>query len=78
MSDTSRAEPGILVATSAFAATVDGRNYVIRRGDTIRDGHPLVKGRENHFAPFTISYELPEKPQKPAKPKPQKPAKPEK
>lgn len=67
MSDSKKAEPGILQCTTAFATTVDGRKYVLRGGDTVREGHPVVKGREVYFAPLTVDYELPEKPQKPAK-----------
>ena len=67
--ESSRAEPGILVATSAFATTVDGQKYVIRRGDTVRDGHPLLKdGRDVFFQPFTVAYELPAA-KKPSRPK---------
>ena len=39
-----------LVATTSFACTVKGVEYVIRQGDPVPAGHPAVKGREELFA----------------------------
>lgn len=54
-------EPDIYVATETFSADVDGTPQVIQKGITrVRRGHPLLKGREDLFAPIDlhVDYEV--------------------
>lgn len=43
----------ILVATRSFSVGT----RLVRKGETFRAGHPLIKGREDVFAPFTVDNE---------------------
>jgi hypothetical protein len=69
-------------ATKAFMAEHKGRRTTVRAGQTIREGHPLLKGREHLFEALTVDFEhttkKPPKPKKEPKPKKDKaaPAKP--
>ena len=47
-------EDGIFVCVSPFRV----KGHVIRRGTTVRVGHPLLKGREMLFRPFKVDYEF--------------------
>ena len=48
----------IYVATKAFSAIVDGRRRPIRRGDHVREGHPLLRGNEHMFTPLRVEYDV--------------------
>jgi hypothetical protein len=55
------AEAGILIASESFLTDWEGQRRIFTAGQTtIREGHPLVKGREQMFKPLTVDYELPE------------------
>ncbi len=49
---------GIFAARTGFVATIDGKYYVIRKGATVRAGHPLMKGRKELFEEFKVDYDL--------------------
>jgi hypothetical protein len=54
----------IFVAKSTFTCTVDGKRCTVRKGSTmVRQGHPVLKGREHLFEPVTPSpgFDVPEK-----------------
>lgn len=51
---------GILVALDAFTCTVDGVLYNVSKGNTVRQGHPLVTGREILFGDYAIDYDYDE------------------
>ena len=36
-------------AVESFVVTVDNQIVSVKRGDLVRAGHPLLKGRENMF-----------------------------
>lgn len=48
---------GILVATHGALVTFDGQERVIKPGDTVREGHPILLGREALFALLRPTYE---------------------
>ena len=49
----------VYVATASFQAHVDGKRIIVQRGKTrVRDGHPLLKGREHLFAPQTVRFDV--------------------
>jgi hypothetical protein len=50
-----RTDDTILVAHTAFAMS-DGR--VVHRGQTVRVGHPILKGRESMFSPLVVDFEV--------------------
>jgi len=52
----------ILIATSsAVVHSQDGHRTWIHRGrTTVREGHPILQGREHMFRPLTVDYEWPE------------------
>lgn len=60
---------GILIALDSAFFTHEGQPVTITRGKTtVREGHPILKGRENLFGPITVDFELPAAPAKtPAK-----------
>ena len=60
---------GILVATAGFSCEVDGTHHVISKGTTVREGHPILKDRENFFRPFVVDMEYTPAPAKTAPPK---------
>jgi len=47
----------IYKAKSSFVADVDGIQITVKKGDTVRGGHPVIKGRESLFEPFTVRFE---------------------
>lgn len=59
----------IFVARQAFSAHLDGVPVVVTPGDTVREGHPLLKGREQYFAVQRVKYEHREQPVKKAAPR---------
>lgn len=50
----------IFVATDSVLTDVDGENVYITAGQTAREGHPILKGREAMFVPLQVDYDLPE------------------
>jgi hypothetical protein len=59
----------ILIATETVLTTFEGENVYIYAGQTtVREGHPILKGREDMFIPVQVTYDLPEpEPKAPAK-----------
>ena len=47
----------IYQAREPFLANVGGVQLAIQRGTTVREGHPLLAGREHLFEPFTVDFE---------------------
>lgn len=47
----------ILVALDSFSCTVDGNRYDVSKGATVREGHPVIAGRESLFGPLVPHYE---------------------
>jgi hypothetical protein len=47
----------IYQAREPFLADVGGVQMVIQSRTTVREGHPLLDGREHLFEPFTVDYE---------------------
>ena len=50
----SKKDPGVVVATTSF--TVGDRT--VAKGETFREGHSIVEGREELFEPFTVDNEI--------------------
>lgn len=49
----------VYVATASFEAFVDGERVLVQRGKTrVREGHPILTGREHLFAPQTVRFEV--------------------
>jgi hypothetical protein len=48
----------ILVAKNSFSTEVNGVPQAVTKGETFREGHPVVEGREELFEPFTIDNDL--------------------
>jgi hypothetical protein len=48
----------ILVAATSAMFDQDGRRVVIKQGrTTVREGHPITRGREHLFKPFKVDFE---------------------
>lgn len=47
----------IYEATASFVANINGRVYSIRKGDTVRAGHELLRGRKNLFQRMAVRFE---------------------
>jgi hypothetical protein len=51
----------ILIATETVLTQFEGENVYIYAGQTtVREGHPILKGREAMFVPVQVHYDLPE------------------
>lgn len=49
----------ILVAKESFSTVVDGVPVSVVAGQTrVREGHPLLKGREQFFELLTVHYDV--------------------
>jgi hypothetical protein len=49
----------IYVATESFMVELDGNPVAVRKDITrVREGHPLLEGRENLFKPITAHFEV--------------------
>lgn len=48
---------GLVRAKEGLFFDVDGVPYVVTKGQTVREGHPLLRGREASFEPFLPDYE---------------------
>lgn len=46
-----RSRVNLFVAMESFVATVDGTPVAVKEGDLVREGHDLLRGREEMFAP---------------------------
>lgn len=53
------ADPKIVVARETFIARVNGREVLVKRGDTATSDSPIVKGREAMFDPFAVKWDSP-------------------
>lgn len=47
----------IYQAREPFLANIGGVSVAIQPGTTVREGHPLLAGKEHLFEPFTVDYE---------------------
>lgn len=47
----------ILVCNTSFVYEHDGVEGVVNKGTTVREGHPILKGREHNFVPFVVDME---------------------
>lgn len=50
--------PMIFVARESFTTVFNGSPISVLKGVTVRDGHPLLAGREMYFNPQKVDYEL--------------------
>lgn len=66
----------VFVAVESVLTEFEGRNVYITAGQTAREGHPIMKGRESIFAPQQVDWELPEPDAAPAAKAPSKAAAP--
>jgi hypothetical protein len=49
----------IYVARESFSAELDGVPVAVVKGQTrVREGHPLLDGRESLFEPVTVHYDV--------------------
>lgn len=49
----------IYVARESFSTILKGEHIPVVGGRTrVREGHPLLKGREHLFEPLTVDYEM--------------------
>lgn len=54
-----KTEGRIFVARESFVCDLDGVPVTVSGGTTrVREGHPLLKGREHLFEPLTVHYEV--------------------
>jgi hypothetical protein len=47
----------IYVATRSFSTVLDGASRVIQKGATVREGHPLLDGRDANFKLLVPTFE---------------------
>lgn len=53
----------IFVAAESFSTTLDGVPVAVVAGQTrVREGHPLLEGREQMFKRLTVHYDVDEAP----------------
>jgi F0F1-type ATP synthase beta subunit len=48
----------IYECVEAFSTLHDGVPITVVVGERIREGHPLLRGREMFFQPLTVTYEV--------------------
>lgn len=48
----------IFVAVESFGCEVDGRPVLVSKGDTVREGHPVLKGRESLFVVQSVRFDV--------------------
>lgn len=48
----------ILVAKESFSTEINGTPRVVTKGETFREGHPVIEGREEMFESFKVDNEL--------------------
>lgn len=52
----------IYVATTSIVTTIDGHNRSIHRGQTAREGHPILRSHGEIFVPLVPDFEVEDKP----------------
>lgn len=52
----------ILVAKHAFVFAQDGKEVSVRKGATVRVGHPILDGNAVHFESLQVDYDVEDKP----------------
>jgi hypothetical protein len=63
------AEGAILVARESVIFAYDGNQVYIHKGrTTVREGHPVLRGREDLFEPLVPTFDLDSPPPRPAAP----------
>lgn len=51
-------QESILAAKQSFVfVDEDGKEGSVRKGATVRVGHPLLRGREDMFEPLVVNFE---------------------
>lgn len=58
----------IYVATTSIVTTIDGHNRSIHRGQTAREGHPILRSHGEIFVPLVPDFEVEDKPAAPSAP----------
>lgn len=59
------ADGGIMVATQGAMFDHEGqRVFLVAGKTTVREGHPILKGRENLFKPLVPDFEVEDPPEK--------------
>jgi hypothetical protein len=48
---------GLMRAKEGLFFDLNGAPCVVTKGQTVREGHPLLRGREASFEPFTPDFE---------------------
>jgi len=48
----------IVAAKHSFSVDINGAPRKVKRGETFREGHPVVEGREHLFKPFKVDNEI--------------------
>jgi hypothetical protein len=48
----------ILVAKHSFSTEINGVPRVVTKGETFREGHVVIDGREELFEPFSVDNEI--------------------
>jgi hypothetical protein len=48
----------IFVAKGGAVLVLGDKRIVLQQGQTVREGHPILAGREQLFEPFTVDYEV--------------------
>lgn len=53
-------QPGqVFEAIESFTVEIDGVKHIVRADTTrVREGHPLLNGREHLFRPLTVQYDI--------------------
>lgn len=50
----------VLRCVEAYAYIgADGNQAVVHEGDTLDEGHPITRGHESKFEPFTVTHAMP-------------------
>lgn len=61
----------VYVARESFVTDLDGERITVRKGKTrVREGHPLLRGREHLFKPVDVQYDVETARQEPTPPPP--------
>lgn len=52
----------VFVALEAFSCLFEGEQLLVSKGDTVREGHPLLDAFPGQFAPQRVKFEHLSKP----------------